>query len=67
MLMLFNPLYEKEVLPLPSESEIEERQKTSTLKQIIYLNQGLIWAEKTLAQGNSIHLTIPLSVDSFSK
>lgn len=67
MLMLFNPLYEKEVLPLPSESEIEERQKTSTLKQIIYLDQGLIWAEKTLAQGNSIHLTIPLSVDSFSK
>ena len=67
MLMLFDPLYEKEVLPLPSELEIKERQKTSTLKQIIYLDQGLIWAEKTLAQGNAIHLTIPLSVDSSSK
>ena len=67
MLMLFDSLYEKEVLPLPTEQEIEERKKTSTLKQIIYMEQGILWAEKTSPHGNAINFTIPLSVDSFSK
>ena len=67
MLMLFDSLYEKEIIPLPSAEEIEERKKTSTLKQIIYMEQGMIWAEKISPHGNSINLTIPLAADSSAK
>lgn len=67
MFMLLNPLFEKDILDLPSESEIKAKNENISSKQIINIKHGLIWAEKTPQTGNSIHITIPLVVDSFSK